>query len=378
MWAYPACLVPLSFRLHAELAARHDGPARWGYRRVGCGSFSATVTSESLAQLRRASASAASASEADAAGKSDPEQPVPSSRLGNGPGSGGPDDGSADQKAWEKLPKQDDDAKAKLQPHPSGLPADLDWVDAALVDEYHEMGGPGKSDTAQVHPFHFTTAIAALAQEKGVAVRLRAQATKLHYAPDGAAPGGGERIASVEYVDRDSGEAHTLTDVTDVVVAAGPWTGRLLPKTRVEGLRAHSVVWDANVSPYAVFTDVALPPDYVPDHRARMGQKRKHRGRVDPEIYARPGNEVYACGKFHPFFHFDTQLRTVLSRQQTDVPTGEPDKTIPLPDTADQVQFDRAQCDDLIAYVATVSPALATAPVRTRQACYLPRHMRFG
>lgn len=39
---------------------------------------------------------------------------------------------------------------------------------------------------------------------------------------------------------------------------------------------------------------------------------------------------------------------------------------------------DPAQCDDLVAYISTVSPRLAAAPVRARQACYLPRHMRFG
>ena len=32
-WAFPANIVPLSFRLHDELAKEHDGAARWGYRR---------------------------------------------------------------------------------------------------------------------------------------------------------------------------------------------------------------------------------------------------------------------------------------------------------------------------------------------------------
>lgn len=57
-------------------------------------------------------------------------------------------------------------------------------------------------------------------------------------------------------------------------------------------------------------------------------------------------------------------------------PTGEPDRTIPLPETADLVQTDEAQCDDLVAYIGTVSPQLAAAPVKTKQACYLPRHVR--
>ncbi len=38
-----------------------------------------------------------------------------------------------------------------------------------------------------------------------------------------------------------------------------------LTSSQVSGLRAHSVVFNANVSPYAVFTDIQLPADYVPE-----------------------------------------------------------------------------------------------------------------
>lgn len=57
---------------------------------------------------------------------------------------------------------------------------------------------------------------------------------------------------------------------------------------------------------------------------------------------------------------------------------GEPDSKIPLPNTADLVQTDVVQCDDLIAYMSTISPPLREGSVKTKQACYLPRHMRFG
>jgi glycine/D-amino acid oxidase-like deaminating enzyme len=57
---------------------------------------------------------------------------------------------------------------------------------------------------------------------------------------------------------------------------------------------------------------------------------------------------------------------------------GEADTLIPLPETADLVEFDETQCDDLAAYIGTISPVLAAAPVKAKQACYLPRHMRFG
>ncbi|KAF6819794.1 FAD dependent oxidoreductase [Colletotrichum sojae] len=311
LWAYPPCLVPLSYRLHRELAAEHGGAERWGYRRVGCGSFEARVTKDKIEKLRQAALK--------------PEAVAPGANNGG------------QEKGWEKLPKQDEAAEAMLED--SDLPRDLDWVDRDAIQSYAEMGSPGATETAQVHPFHFTTSIAALAQEKGVEILLGAQLKKVNSSDAG--------VRSVEYLDRESGETRTIDDVTDLLVSAGPWTGRLVPASKVTGLRAHSVVYNADVSPYAVFTSIELPPDFVPEHRATKGQRRRHKRMVDPEIYARPGGEVYAC--------------------------GEPDKNIPLPETADKVQVDEANCDDIISYIATVSPALAAAPIKARQACYLPQ-----
>ncbi|KAI8410330.1 hypothetical protein FOFC_10184 [Fusarium oxysporum] len=310
LWAYPECLVPLSYRLHAELAAEHNGPERWGYRQLGCGSFDAVVTRDKIKSLQA-----------------------------NGNGSA---NGSENGKDWEKLPKQNGAAKELLEE--GILPKDLDWVDHSIINSWSEMGAPGKTETSQVHPLHFTTAIAELAQQGGAQIHTNAKVTKINSTKNG--------VESIEYLDRNTGETKTIASVTDIVVAAGPWTNKVLPRARIEGLRAHSVVFDANVSPYAVFTDIQLPPDFIPEHRAKMGQKRRHRGNVDPEIYARPFNEAYAC--------------------------GEPDTNVPLPETADQVECDEAQCDDIISYISTFSPVLAAAPIKAKQACYLPRHIRFG
>ncbi|KXH60194.1 FAD dependent oxidoreductase [Colletotrichum salicis] len=312
LWAYPSCLVPLSYRLHKELAAEHGGEKRWGYRRVNCGSFEARVTKQTLENVKQAAVKP----EAVAPGANDGEQ----------------------EKGWERLPKQDEAAEAMLRG--SGVPGDLDWIDHAAVETYAEMGRPGATETAQVHPYDFTTSMAALAQEKGVEVRTNAQLKRI-------IPGE-VRVKSVEYLDRETNETRTIDDVTDVLVSAGPWTGRLLPRSKVTGLRAHSVVYNADVSPYAVFTSIKLPADFVPEHRVSKGQKRKHKRVVDPEIYARPYGEVYAC--------------------------GEPDEDAPLPETADKVQVDEANCDDIISYIATVSPALAAASIKAKQACYLPQH----
>lgn len=199
-----------------------------------------------------------------------------------------------DDKEWEKLPKQDP-AAASLLGH-STLPADLDWIESQFVQYYEEMGRRGFTETAQVHPFHFTTAIAELARSAGVDIRIGAKVTSFTTSPTSA------DLKIVEYISRQGNdEIESIDSVTDVIITAGPWTGKLLPRSKIEGLRAHSVVYEADVSPYAVFTDIQLPGDYVPEHRARAGQKRKHRGNVDPEVYARPFGEVYACGEslFH-------------------------------------------------------------------------------
>ncbi|KAG8159798.1 hypothetical protein KVR01_010435 [Diaporthe batatas] len=354
LWAYPECLVPLSYRLHRELAEEHGGAERWGYRRLGCGSIGAVVPTAS----KKAKAAVKEAAHA----KLPATQPGMSALEVNGsangaaagpepPAAGGsdvkPENGDTKEgKQWEKLPKQDEAATSLLSE--STLPSDLDWIDPKLVQYFEQMGRPGFTETAQVHPLHFTTAIAELAQAAGVEVRTQAKVTKI------SSPGSqSDDTKTVEYEDRQQeGAARVIQGITDVIVTAGPWTGTLLPRSKVEGLRAHSVVYEADVSPYAIFTDIQLPSDYVPEHRARLGQKRKHRGNVDPEIYARPFGEVYAC--------------------------GEPDKNVPLPETTDLVQCDEAQCDDLAAYIATVSPVLAAAPIKAKQACYLPQHIRFG
>lgn len=385
LWAYPSCLVPLSYRLHAELAAEHNGAERWGYRKVGCGSISAIVKAEDLKNRPRRAGGTAPGADASAAISNGDKNGGGAGETLNGSGNALPiqstdadspqrnyapfaDEAQAQvDKEWEKLPKQDSHAASLLAD--SSLPTDLDWIDRSLVYDYSEMGlgRISNPETAQVHPYHFTTAMAQLARERGVDFLLRAKVTRINHSKTS--------VTSVEYEERDTGAQKVLEGVTDVVVTAGPWTGMLLPKTKVEGLRAHSVVYDADVSPYAVFTDIALPSDWVPEHRAVKGQRRKHKGSVDPEIYARPFGEVYACGMFlsRPFYGLAAPCIDL-----THDPAGEPDTTIPLPETADQVQTDEAQCDDLAAYVATVSPVLAAAPIRTKQACYLPRHMRFG
>ncbi|KAI1310116.1 FAD dependent oxidoreductase [Xylaria venustula] len=356
LWAYPMCIVPLSYRLHAELAAEHDGSARWGYRRLECVQIAATVKgkySKSKAKSRSRKSMSGKAKRAIRQKDSPTLQQEHQAHMTSSPCNGSqelspraqqslhvqePAGPQTEGKDWQKLPKQDEAAATLMRQ--SILPADLDWIDSELIEEYAEMGMEGYTETALVHPHQFTTSMADLAHSAGVDIRLNAKVTKI-----GVSHGS---VKSVEYVDRVTGSLRMMPGVTDVVVAAGPWCSSLLPQTKVEGLRAHSIVFEADVTPYAVFTNISLPANWIPPHR----QRRVHNGNVDPEMYARPGGEVYACGECDP--------------------------SVPLPETADLVEVDEAQCDDIAAYIGTVSTTLKAAPVIAKQACYMPRHMRPG
>jgi glycine/D-amino acid oxidase-like deaminating enzyme len=287
LWAYPSNIVPLSFRLHAELAAEHNGVKRWGYRKIYCGSLSAKA------------------------------RPLPTASNG---------DAKLPKEEWAKLPKRDESAMSRLRA--AGVPKDLNWFIPEAITGYSEVGDP--NTTAQVHPYQFTTSMAELAQDKGAKVILGAVKSMDHE---------GNRINSVTYEDKASKEMHTIA-ATDVIISAGPWTSHILPEAPIDAIRAHSVTIKADVTPYAIFSEISLPSNFGPTSRKRHGKT------VSPEIYARPNGKVYAC--------------------------GEGDSLIPLPATSDLVQCDTSRCDDIVAYVSSISHELRDGEVLVKQACYLP------
>lgn len=314
LWAFPSNIVPLSFKLHDELAKEHDGQKRWGYRRC----YASQV--ECRARL-------------------------PSGLL------------SSKEQAKQKIDEQHEDevTKGLHKDHRKkisalkkvGAPDDLDWLDTEeALAAYDNMGTP--DNTAQVHPELFTRSMAQLAEDKGVNIITGARVTSITKSKDGS------QVESVTYL-KDGKEEHLPT--TDCVVAAGPWTSRLLPSVPVTGSRAHSVVIKAPkpISPYALFTSIALPPGFpepTPEDARGASAVRlqpiKRTQVVEPEIYARPDGTAYACG-----------------------PT---DSAVPLPLTTAEVEVDRARCEDIISQVAGISDELGKdGEVLARQACYLPQ-----
>lgn len=288
LWAYPSNIVPLSFKLHAELAQTHDGKNNWGYRQVNCGQLAAT-------------------------GRFPPkEEQTPQ---------------DADSVA---LGKRDREAHAKLKA--AGIPNELTWISADCVNNYDAMAEPG--ETAQVHPYQFTTAMARLAVERAVKIILGSVLTI------GKADGA---VSSVTYQDKASLEKLTIP-VTDVIIAAGPWTKTVYPSAPIGALRAHSVTIRPSkpLSAHAIFTEIRLPESQSAAKSSKFAPGKT----VTPEIYARPDGEAYAC--------------------------GEGDTLVPLPKTTEDVEVVAAKCQDIIDYVSSISDELKDGEVTTRQACYLP------
>lgn len=308
LWAYPKPLVDLSYKLHQELSDEHGGTTRWDYRAVHCGELACTVNS----------------------GDSRPRK----SKMDKAP----PRPGTHDD-AHVSLQKRSGEVLARMRS--AGVPGDLDWVDSAVVGSYDQMGDP--SNTAQVHPFQFTTSMAELAQEGGAEIRVGARAKELLYTDDG------QQIRGVLYEDE---HGTRLLEATDIIISAGPWTSLVYPPAPITPLRAHSVTIEPTrpVSAYALFTQIKLPISSTGNH-ADEARRVRSRGShiVTPEIYARR-REVYAC--------------------------GEGDRLVPLPASTDLVEVDEQRCQDVVDYVSSISEELKGGEVTARQACYLPNVSR--
>ena len=172
--------------------------------------------------------------------------------------------------------------------------------------------------TAQVTPAPFTQALIDGA---------RAHGAKLHI---GVVQDIAQRDGAVAGVVTADGQ--TL-DADAVVLAMGPWTGRLagrLQLPNVYGLKGYSVTLAApDVPAHALFVD----------YRTSDGRA------LEPEIFPRPEGEVYICGMADP---------------------------APLPESPELVEVNDASCAVLARAAGRVSTALAEARIVRRQACYRP------
>ncbi|KAF5325150.1 hypothetical protein D9619_009774 [Psilocybe cf. subviscida] len=287
-WAYPKEIVDLSFDEHVKLAEEHNGTDRWGWRYVNCGSW-----------------------EGRAGKPIAPEE-----------GQEGYEGGNRSLEKTLGLPGGQKPVAQKHSSKPNGLPSDLSWVEKELTDSYTPMAKAG--NTAQVHPYQFTTSMLKLAEERG-GILIRGKVTAIAK-KNGA-------VTGVEYLNPKTNKQETIR-ATHVILAAGAWSPNIVSELPISATRAHSITIrpkdGETISPYVLFTEIDDPDAGAPS---------------SPEIYARPDGEVYACG------------------------TGD---DCPLPPTVDDVVVDGPSCDLIRTQVASISRQLREGRVEKRQACYLP------
>lgn len=195
------------------------------------------------------------------------------------------------------------------------VPSEIDWLDGSVVEKVGVLGTT--ETTAQVHPRKFCHTLLSEALKAGVKFEI-GHVTSIE-----------DVAAKVEYLDSTNLAKSIPSDCT--IVAAGPWTSKLLKNAPISATRAHSITIKTTdpVTPHALFTEMTL----------RNGTH------VAPEIYAR-SDEVYVC--------------------------GEGDELEPLPEKASDVKVVESRCDVLKDFVDELSPVLKNGQVGVKQACYLP------
>ncbi|KAK6506556.1 hypothetical protein TWF506_011461 [Arthrobotrys conoides] len=199
--------------------------------------------------------------------------------------------------------------------HVSGVP---DWLREGVISKVGNLGTT--QSTAQVHPRRFCEAI--VKESKDLEV-IMGHASRIVLDDD-------KKVKGVD-VEFDGIRDTKIIEAEVVVVAAGPWTTRLLPNIPVSTQRAHSITISTQtpVSAHALFTNIKL----------------KNGSLVTPEIYPRM-DEIYAC--------------------------GDVDKLAPLPKFARDVKVDEGRCRQIMKNISVVSELLEKGEVTAMQACYLP------
>ncbi|KAJ6258834.1 hypothetical protein Dda_6888 [Drechslerella dactyloides] len=186
------------------------------------------------------------------------------------------------------------------------------WLRGHAIRKVRNIGSP--KTTAQVHPRLFCEA---MVQESKNLKIIRGYVTKILGSAENPSTG----------VEVETDGVISVLEAEVVVVAAGPWTTKLLPSIPVSSQRAHSITIGTTnpVSPYALFTSIKMRSGNV----------------VTPEIYPRQ-HEIYACGDI--------------------------DKLVPLPKLAKDVQVDQERCKEIVKNISALSELLEQGEVTAMQA----------
>ncbi|KAG9010051.1 hypothetical protein FRB94_011028 [Tulasnella sp. JGI-2019a] len=210
---------------------------------------------------------------------------------------------------------------------------DAEWLSS--VSHSSKIGDT--KTTGQVTPAAFTQTIAKAAEEKGVEITI-ATVTELRDGADGMK----EVIAVANDGEKISFQA------TDVVFAAGPWTGRLAKQ-----LLGDKAGVAANIVPSNCSTSVVLRPaeaaGMVSPHALFTSITMNNGMTGAPEVYPRADGTVYICGGAST--------------------------TEPLPEKASDVKHTPALADKLREMAAFISPSHlghGATTMEVAQACFRP------
>lgn len=187
---------------------------------------------------------------------------------------------------------------------------------AASVRLTGRLGSP--DTTAQIHPAAFTAALMRAAEAQGARLRAGRVTGILRRA-------GEPRVTGVE-IDGETIEGDA------VIIAMGPWSilaAAWLPLPAVFGLKGHSLLFEAELPPQALFIEY-----------------READGRIQsPELFPRPDGTTYVCA---------------ISSES------------PLPLDPAEIAPDPGAFDRLHRMCAALAAPLASAKVLARQDCYRP------
>jgi glycine/D-amino acid oxidase-like deaminating enzyme len=204
---------------------------------------------------------------------------------------------------------------ARARRRDDGKHAAVRWV-SSRVDIARQLGTT--EETAQVHPAAFTTAMMRVAQEQGAELRL------------GTVTGVKQAAGRVTGIEVD-GE---IIFADAVVIAMGPWSilaAGWLSLPAIYGLKGHSLIFE---------TGMMVPAE------ALFLEYEETTGEVQaPELFPRPDGTIYVCG--------------ISSESPLPI---DPAAVVPDPEAIQRLE---RICNE-------VSPALASAKILARQACYRP------
>ncbi|QRW00104.1 FAD-dependent oxidoreductase [Ceratobasidium sp. AG-Ba] len=209
-----------------------------------------------------------------------------------------------------------------------------DWLKS--VSSISKLGGT--TSTAQAHPRLMTQVLAEDARSRGVQIHI-ATATGLEFEP-------GPKTVTGVIVSKDDGETETIP-ATDVVFAAGPWTGALAKKLLGKDAGVAGRIVPSEPSSSLVLRP---SPQYKITNHMLFTELSLPNGRtVEPEVYPRSDETVYICG------------------------AGNERDDTPLPERADQVLPNPEAIKRLKEAAEFLSPGTFTdAEVVAEQCCFRP------